>query len=286
MICAGPSRRPLRPNSLAVLALLLALAPAAAADDWVQEMPRGQEVFTPLIADPREVQLSASYYRYHGNNDADVGLGRSWGLLRWRTGLMSDWLWQLDVEGMAYSRFQISGGVNKFETVDFFANLPLEVRKGPLSFKGGLFHESSHLGDDYIRDTGDLGYRYSVEGARGLASMDVNRRLRVYGGASWLIHTVPAPQRWTLQSGFELTSGDLRLSKRNPTKLFVAEDFQSHENVQWNPDSNTVAGLRLEFPDTRRAVRFQLGYFTGHSPYGQFYAQKEHYADIGLAFEL
>jgi hypothetical protein len=33
-------------------------------------------------------------------------------------------------------------------------------------------------------------------------------------------------------------------------------------------------------------VRVQFGYFTGHSPYGQFYAQKEHYADFGLAFDL
>ncbi len=275
-------------SSVAALLLLLsaALAAPAAADDWVQAFPNGGEVFTPLLADPREIQLSASYYRREGENDADVALGHSWGLVRWRTGILSDWLWQLDVEGMAYSRFQVGGGINEFETVDFFANLPVEIRKGPFSFKAELFHESSHLGDDYIRDTGDLGFRYSAEGARGLASVDLRRFLRVYAGPSWLIHSVPAPQRWTLQSGFELTSDDLHWSSRAPMRLFVAEDLQSRENVQWNPDSGTVAGLKIGFRETPRSVRVQFGYFTGHSPYGQFYAQKEHYADFGLAFDL
>jgi hypothetical protein len=273
-------------SRLAALLLAAALAAPAAADDWASAFPKGGEVFTPLLADPREIQLSSSYYRLHSQNDADVALGHSWGLVRWRTGILSEWLWQVDVEGMAYSRFQIGGGINEFEAVDFFANLPVEVRKGPFSFKAEPFHESSHLGDDYIRETGDLGFRYSVEGARGLAALDPCRFLRVYAGPTWLIHTVPAPQRWTLQSGLELTSDDLRWSPRASVRLFAAEDVQSRENVQWNLDSSAVAGLKIGFPETTRTVRVQVGYFTGHSPFGQFYAQKERYADFGLAFDL
>ncbi|NNN05715.1 MAG: DUF1207 domain-containing protein [Elusimicrobia bacterium] len=276
----------MRLSSLVTVLLAAALAAPAAADAWVQTFPQGAQVFTPLIADPRETQLSASYYRLNGRNDADVALGHAWGIIRWRTGILSDWLWQLDFEGMAYSRFQLGGGINKFEAVDFFANLPIEVRKGPASFKAELFHESSHLGDDYIRDTGNTGFRYSVEGVRGLAALDASRYLRVYAGPSWLIHTVPAPQRWALQSGFELTSDDLHWSSSSPMRLFVAQDLQSRENVQWNLDSNTVAGLKIGFAGSPRSMRVQFGYFTGHSPYGQFYAQKEHYADIGLAFDL
>ncbi len=274
-----------RSSAAALLLLFAALAAPAAADDWFAAFPKGGEVFPPLLADPREIQLSASYYR-RGENDVDVALGRSWGLLRWRTGILSDWLWQLDAEGMAYSRILVGGGIDQLETVDFFANLPLEIRRGPVSFKAELFHENSDLGDGYIRDTGDVGFRYSVEGVRGLAALEPCRFLRAYAGPSRLIHSVPAPQRWTLQSGFELTSDDLHWSSRAPMRLFLAQDMQSRQNVQWNLDSNAVAGLKIGFPQSTRAMRVQFGYFTGHSPFGEFYARKEHYVDFGFAFDL
>ncbi|MFX8868193.1 DUF1207 domain-containing protein, partial [Acinetobacter baumannii] len=75
------------------------------------------------------------------------------------------------------------GGVNEFETVDFFANVPVEARYGLWSGRATLFHESSHLGDDFIRRTGTTGYRYSVEGLKIVNSLDLCRFLRVYAGA-------------------------------------------------------------------------------------------------------
>jgi len=278
----------LRRNSLAAVLLASVLAPPAAATDtpWPRAFPKAEEVFPPLTADPRETQLALSYYRRQNKDDSDVALGHSWGLLRWRSGEFNDWLWEWDMEGMAYSRFQMGVGVNKFETVDFFANLPVTVRKDELSFRTTLFHQSSHLGDDYIRDTGNPGFRYSVEGVREQAALEAGRFLRLYAGAQYLFHSIPDPHHWQLQSGFELTSVDLHWSARVPTHLFLAEDLQSRENAAWNLNSNTIAGVKIGFRESVRVVRVQVGYFTGHSPFGQFYNQREHYADVALAFEL
>ncbi len=177
-------------NNLAKALLLAALAaPAAAAD--VDLFPRPNEIFPLLIADPRHIQLSASYYRLDGQNTSDIALGHSWGLTRWRTGSLQEWLWEWDIEGMAYSRFAIGGGINEFETVDFFANLPVTVRHGDVSFKGTLYHESSHLGDDYIRDTGNSGFRYSNEGGRLQAALEPRRFARAYAGVEYLLHDIP-----------------------------------------------------------------------------------------------
>jgi len=267
----------------------LALAGAAVAAFVLQarayDVFPASRVFQPLLADPREIHLGASYYRLRGHNDADVALGHSWGMTRWKSAAGS-WVWQWDIEGMAYSRFQVSGGVNKFETVDFFANLPLEVKHGTLSGKFYLYHESSHLGDDYIRDTGNTGFRYSVEGVRGIISDDVCPHLRVYGGGGYLFHSIPTPQRGTLQGGFELTGPDFQWHWFYSVRPYLAEDVQSHANVQWNVNSNSVLGLRFGFPDTTRAMRAFIGYFVGHSPYGQFYSLPEHYAYVGLGFDL
>jgi uncharacterized protein DUF1207 len=275
----------LRNSVLATLLFAALSAPAGAAS--LDLFPRPNELFPLLIADPRHTQLSASYYRLGGQNTSDIALGGSWGLTRWRTGLLHDWLWEWDIEGMAYSRFQIGGGVNKFETVDFFANIPVTVRRGDVSFKGTLFHESSHLGDDYIRDTGNEGFRYSNEGVRLQAALEPGRYVRLYDGVTYLLHDIPVNGPWAGQVGFEFFSDDMGWSRRFRTRLFFAQDFQSHQYVQWNVNSHTVAGLKLDLRGPlARAMRIQLGYFDGHSPFGQFYTQREHYTDFSLAFEL
>jgi hypothetical protein len=274
----------LRSRLPAFLLLAALAAPAAAAVDL---FPRPNEIFPALIADPRHIQLSASYYRLDGRNTSDLALGHAWGLTRWRTGQNQDWLWETDLEGMATSRFHIAGGVNEFETVDFLAGLPVTVRRGDVSFKGGLFHQSSHLGDDYIRRTGDSGFRYSVEGLRAQAALEPCAFARAYAGAEYLLHSVPSPRRWSLQGGLEASSPDLGLSKEVPTSLFVAEDLQWKERVAWNTDSHTLAGVKIRFRESpTRALRVAFGYFTGHSPYGQFYAGRTHYADLSLSLEL
>jgi hypothetical protein len=266
---------------------LLAAALAAPAAAKVDLLPRPNEIFPVLIADPRHIQLSASYYRLDGRNTSDIALGHAWGFSRWRSGENQDWLWESDLEGMAYSRFHLGGGVNEFETADFFASLPVTVRRGDVSFKGALFHRSSHLGDDYIRRTGDTGFRSSMEGLSLQAALEPCRFARVYGGAEYLLHTLPSPRRWSLQSGLEGDSGDLHWSRRAAASLFVAEDVQWHERVEWNPDSHTLAGVKLSFRESpARALRIAVGYFVGHSPFGDFYTRRTHYADLSVSLEL
>lgn len=275
----------MRNKPAALLLALCALAAPAAAN--VDLVPRAGEIFPVLIADPRHVQLSASYYRLDGRDTSDVALGHALGLTRWRTGSAQDWLWESDLEGMAYARFHLGGGVNEFETADFFAGLPVTVRRGDVSFKGALFHRSSHLGDDYIRRTGDTGFRSSMEGLDVQAALEPCPFARAYAGAEYLLHVVPSPARWSLQSGLEASTDDLRWSKRVPTSLFLAEDVQWRERVRWNPDSHTVAGVKIGFAASpARAVRVGVGYFDGHSPFGEFFARRTHYADLSISFEL
>lgn len=274
--------------SAAALAWLLAAAgrPARAepAKSHFDLFAPSDEVFHPLLADPREMQISAAYYRLRGENAGDVGLGHTWGMARWT--LRDDWTLQWDVAGLAYSRFKVSGAVNELQTIDFVGRLPLDFRRGSFSGRAMLFHQSSHLGDDYIRRTGDEGFRYSVDGLRAQLSEELGL-LRLYGGGLYLLHSVPAPERRAVQGGFELVSPAFRWFKaKYPAFLFLAQDFQSNENAAWNVNSRTMLGVRVKAAANGRAMRFQVGYFEGHSPYGQFYLQREHFADVSIAFDF
>jgi len=273
--------------ALAALRLLAAAAPARAnglSQSFVL-FPESEQVFRQLVADPRHIALGTSYYRFAGKDVPDVALGHSWGLTHWDS---NDhyWQWQTNIEAMAYSRFIVGGSVNEFETVDFFANLPLAVRHGIWSARGMVYHESSHLGDDFIRRTGQTGFRYSVEGSQLHFAVEPLLWLRAYAGMKYLFHTVGAPGRKTAQYGVELTSPDINRGSRFPMRLFLAQDLQNTEYNDYNINSNTEIGVIIGFREVKRFMRVYGGYFTGHSPYGQFFQQKEHYLDVGLSLHL
>lgn len=268
---------------VSLLLLLLAASPAAGAG--IDSRPKPGEVFPPLLADPRQVQTSGSFYRHRGRNAFDLGLGRAWGVKRWRSGEDRSLLWEADVEAMSYSRFRVESGRGDFETVDFVGALPLTVRRGDVSFKGSLYVENSHLGDDHIRRYGTAGFRYSTVGLRALAAVEPHRALRFYGGLSRHLHSVPAPEHWSLQLGAEATGDDLGWS-RVPVRPYAATDLQPRERAGWNVDWRTVAGLKLGDPLAGRVLRVQAGYHVGRSTFHQFYRERDHHADLSVVLEL
>lgn len=270
------------PAVLPAAALLLILAANAAARAPYDVFPESEKVFRQLEADPRRVRLGASYYRLDGKDRADAALGHSWGMTRWRTEDES-WTWQWNVEAMAYSRFTLSGSLNAFETVDFVGNLPVAARRGGWSARAMLFHESSHLGDDYIRRTGDQGFRYSIDGARLTVSAEPLAWLRAYGGGSYLLHTVPGPARRVAQAGVELTSRAFGLRH---IKVFLAQDVQFREAVDYRGSWRVMAGVIGGIDGAPRTMRAFVGRFDGYSSFGQLFRRRERYTDVGLGFHF
>lgn len=264
--------------------LLLVSLPAAAA---VLDQPHPNELMPVLVADPRAVRSGISYYRIEDRNVEDLSLGHSWGIARRRLGPTQDWQVESDFDALVYARAHVTGGINELEAADLYASLPVTARRGDVSFQAALFHKDSHLGDDYVRRTGNPGFRYSTEGLKFLAAIEPRPFARFYGGASALVHAAPTLFPWALQYGTELTLPDLKLWKSLPTHPYGAADFSFHEDVQWNMDARLRAGLRFaaDAPQAR-ATRLELGWSDGHSAFGQFYARREHHWDVALALEL
>ncbi|PJB23984.1 MAG: hypothetical protein CO113_16195, partial [Elusimicrobia bacterium CG_4_9_14_3_um_filter_62_55] len=270
-------------RAMAGLLFLIAVSPAEASVSY-GVLPPADEVFRGLIADPRQARTTVRYYRLAGHNAGDVALGNTWGLARWEGG---DWLLQSSVEGMGYSRFLVSGGINEFEAIDFFMNLPLEFRSGSFSGRASLFHESSHLGDDHVRRTGDRGFRYSVEGFGLVLSRDFGPHARLYGGGTALLHQIPTGQDGAAQAGLELRSQNLDWNwlPAHECWAYLGQDVQWKGRSGWNANSNTELGMRIGVSRVARAVRVHLNYFEGHSEFGQFFAEKEQFTGFGATFD-
>lgn len=275
-------------KSALLLALLLAPPPFVRAEERNGGFfPKSDELFHRMVAAPRYAQTLLSFYRQKGKNLADVALGNTWGLVRWGDP-SGGWQTQLNFEGMAYSRFRLEGVINEFQTIDFFANVPIEARRGKFSARAMLFHESSHLGDDYIRRTGDTGFRYSVEGFRLTTSYDLHPFVRVYAGAMGVIDGVPGGQKGDFHGGFEVRTRDFDWLpfEGHQCWAYLAEHLILRGRSAWNPSTKTVLGIRIGVPRVVRAMRIQVGYYSGKSPYGQFFTEYEGYWDLAVVFDF
>ncbi len=265
----------------ASLLLAALLAAPAAADPGLKAFPRPDELFPKLLAAPKQFQLGVSYYGLHGRSRSDVSLGHAWGLLRGRAGDQMT-QWQLDAKAMSFSRWS----EGRLEAIDLLGELPVTVRRGDVSASAALFHENSHLGDDHIRRTGRASVRATHTGLRLLAALEPWDWARAYAGPSYLLDVAPTGKRGGFQWGAELMSRDLGLFADFPLRVYVAEDVQHHERVGWNPNMKLAVGAKIGYKDSPKSVRMQAGYFSGHSYYGQFQGDREHFADLSVILEL
>lgn len=251
-------------NSLALLALLCA---SAAGAKGVDAFPRADELFAHPRAAPKQFQPGVSGYELNGRARSDLSIGHSQGLVRGRAGDQL-WLWQADARALWLSRWSR----RDIDAADFVVELPVSVRRGDISFLAAPFHETSRRGGSEPRAT--------ATGLRTLGAVEPWPWLRAYGGASFLIDTAPSPKRWGLQGGVELMSGDLGLAKGTPIRVYAAEDVQMPERAGFNPSARLAVGVKI------KALRVQAGYYSGHSYFGRFQADREHFADLSVMLEL
>jgi hypothetical protein len=134
-----------------------------------------------------------------------------------------------------------------------------------------LFHQSSHLGDEFLlrRETDRINLSYEAVDA--LLSWDATGWLRLYGGGGALLRREPADlDRFSLQLGAEIESP--RAWAEGLLRPVFALDVQSHEENDWDLDLSARLGLQIESARLAgRRLQILLDYFQGRSPNGQFF---------------
>lgn len=160
--------------------------PRATLSETTGWLPRAA-LFDPLIADPRWPRFSASLQFYQDDEElGTVGapnFGAAIPLYGWR-GLGIDW--QAGLHAGVFSIFDLDADSSDLINSDFFVGLPISARYGPLSAQVRVFHQSSHLGDEFLlrRDHPDR-INLSYEGADLRLSVKPWSWLRFYAGGRW-----------------------------------------------------------------------------------------------------
>ncbi|MDF1504681.1 DUF1207 domain-containing protein [Roseisolibacter sp. H3M3-2] len=295
------------------LALLLACAAPAAAQELApavrcgvaaptptrgyEPIPSG-DVFCPLLADPKGQRSFVSYLR--GNDDevardvASVGIADQFGLFRVNGARPGDGV-QLSLAGSVFAQFDLGRSSYDLVNADYVIGLPLTVRRGGFSARARVYHQSSHLGDEFLLrgDPEDRVERenLSFESAELLLSQDAGP-VRVYGGGEYYFNREPASLgRSIAHGGLELRpSAAARFGSAARARFVAGVDLKSVAEQDWRTAVSARAGIEVGRPrdDGGRARRWSLlgEFYDGPSPYGQFHARDVRLAGLGFHFVL
>ena len=177
------------------------------------------------------------------------------------------------IEPALFALFNLDALSHDLVNADYRLALPLEYRKGPISVRSSVLHQSSHLGDEFLLDTPAQRINLSYEAIDLRVSAQAGD-VRFYAGAQRLVHREPADlDVWSLQEGVEWVSGKGLFG--DAVAPLVSVDVQEHQETSWHGNVSVRAGIELVNPQkTRRRVQFLLEYYRGYNPNGQFYRER------------
>ena len=253
------------------------------------------DVFRPLWADPKQPQFFASLQATKVRapqksyfNMGSVGFGDNFGLVGRRNGCDG---WQVGVLGGVFAQFDMDAGSTPLINADYVIGIPVSFRSGLFSTRVRLFHQSSHLGDEFLlNNPGVTRTDLSFEVLEAILSLDAPGGWgRVYAGGAYALHVSPSGlDRNSVHWGAELRGPTIKaplLAKPMPgsrlTPIFGA-DFQVFEELNWTINSNVVGGLEWSKAGSDRRFRLLVNYYYGYSPYGQFFGTKLEMVGFGL----
>lgn len=250
-------------------------------------MPGGL-LFAPLLADPRWPHFAVSHQRYVNDPDfgnvAAVSFGETFTLYR---GPLGPDLWEVGLQGGVFSIFDLDAASFDLINADYFVAAVLGYRHDEWSALARVFHQSSHLGDEFLLRRSRIDrVNLSYEGLDVKLSWETRSNvLRLYGGAGYLFDREPADLKpWSLQYGVEFRSPWPGPGAR--FQPIAAADVQHREENGWRADLSLRAGVQFEGPVLGRNLELLVEYFRGHSPNGQFYRREIDYVGLGVHFHL
>lgn len=306
-------------RTLAALALCVAFAPALPAQlhpstacgvgipadeaTGYVGLPSG-DVFCPLVADPKEIRSFASYLRAKATQfnpttqstfDTDVGavgISDAIGLGRWNGARPNDGV-QFALSAAVFAQFDLASDSYDLLNADYVVGLPVTFRSGPVSGRARIYHQSSHLGDEFLlrpSDPAPTRENLSYEAAELLLSLDVGA-MRAYGGGERLINRSPdslAATVWHAGAELRPMTTLFSLGSVATVRPIVGVDVKATEGNLDRPATSARAGFdisrRTDTGTTGRRWMILAQFYSGPSPYGQFYRDDIRYYGVGVSF--
>ena len=297
---------------LALASLALTLAPAAQAqaqdtdasyparcgvgvartDPGYLPLPRG-DVFCPLLADPKAIRSFVTFQRGDvadfAEDIAAVGIGDQFGFFRVSGARAGDGV-QLGLAGAVFAQFDVGASSYDLLNADYIISLPLTFRRGGVSGRARISHQSSHLGDEFLlRPDAPERENLSFESAELMLSGDMGA-LRAYAGGEYFFNRDPVTLPDNLvHAGAEFRpGGSVGLGSVARARLVAGVDVKAVNDSSWRTGMNVRAGFEFDRPTeselSGRRWSILAEFHDGPSPYGQFHRSDIRLMGVGFHF--
>jgi hypothetical protein len=268
-----------------------------------------KDVFRPLLADQREPRFYADYRRIYfrgssnmlaegrGNeiNAALVAFGGAFGIWGLRQPRGCDGL-QVSLFGTVFAQFNLDTPSFDLLNADYLVGPELTLRSGRWSGRVRFYHQSSHLGDEFLLNYGiahgvqrqDL----SFEIADALVSVE-DKWWRFYAGGGLVVLSSSTPDLIStpafVQWGLELRGPGWQpwawLRKTRLRPVFGA-NFSSVQAIGWTPNVSLAGGLEWASLGGAHRARLLLEYQRAAMPFSQFFFERTQNFGVQLQFEF
>jgi len=245
-----------------------------------------RRLFTAPIADPRWPRFAVGYQRYVSDSElgnvAAVSFGESFALVGGPAPFSGRW--EMGIQGGVFSVFDLDSSSFDLINTDFLGGVTTSYRRGRFSGVLRLFHQSSHLGDEYLLRNPIDRVNLSFEELSALVGYELFGALRIAVGGGYIVHREPSDLRpGSIQISLDFVSPE-RFAGGH-LRPIAGVDLQLREESGWGLDHSIVAGLQIESVRLARIhMQALVEYYGGRSPNGQFYVRGIDY--VGFALRL
>lgn len=262
---------------LLIVALCFGLRPVIAQHE--------SAIFRPLLADLREPGFFATYLAARTPHLAprigSVGFGQTVWLLAG-----SDNRWRLAVAAGVFSQFDLASRPNYLMNTDYLVGLPLSVRWRNRVARIRIYHQSSHLGEEFENHAVVRRQILSFEAVEAVLAEEF-ANWRIYGGGEYLFRRSPANLKpAVLQAGVEYDGLDpfIRLGGLGRGRFVAALDGKSFQDRKWQTGWSVKTGVVFSAEPEGEyrgpSWNVMLTAYRGPTPYGQF--RRDNISSVGF----
>ncbi|RJQ48614.1 MAG: DUF1207 domain-containing protein [Nitrospiraceae bacterium] len=247
------------------------------------DQSRNRYLFAPLIADPRWPHFSMSYQHYTDNGELTNVFAASFGetLPLYQDDAPFGGQWQLAVQAAGFISHDLETASWDLINEDYFGGLSFFYRRDALSGLLGIYHNSSHVGDEFLLNNNVDRVNLSYEAIQLKVSYDFSESFRGYLGGDYMFSPDPKDlKKWITQYGLEYYSP--RTYFKGWFRPVAGADFKNRQENNWHSEVSLRAGVQMDNLKTMlRRIQFMLEYYNGNSPNGQFHDESVEFLSLG-----
>jgi len=243
-------------------------------------------LFHPLIADPKWPRFTLAYDYQLKNRTTKQSFapnfGASFPVYR---GVTENFEWEAGIQGGLFAILDINENPSTLINADYYIGFPLTFRSGPWSTLVRVYHQSSHLGDEFMltpQGKATSRVNLSFEGIDCLLSYYHIAGMRLYGGGGYIIHKDPSYIKpLKIQGGLEYRAENTFLNGK--LRPVTGLDVKAEQMARWTPGISFKTGVQIENSVLISSeIQLMLEFYSGKSMHGQFYSDRIQYIGIGL----